>query len=104
MTAGRCLLFGWQSDLRDVPAIGDHSPRRSRFVYRLLIAWLHLIHPFARLLGRLRGLSIPQPVAPQHVTRHPWKAPVPSLRDAWASARLLAGGSVEGSCCCTPPY
>jgi hypothetical protein len=36
-------------------------------------------------------------VAPQHVTRHPWKTPVPALRDAWAAARLLTGGGTERS-------
>jgi GT2 family glycosyltransferase len=97
-TAGRCLLFGWRSDLRNVPPVGTLSAARSRVAYRLLIAWLHLIQPLARLRGRLRGLSEPQPLAPQHVTRHPWKAPVFALRDASASARLLLGGTVDRIC------
>ncbi len=96
-TMGRCLIFAWRSDLRGLPAIGRRSAARSRWIYRAVIAWLHLIQPLARLRGRLRGLSVPQSVAPQHVTRHPWKAPVPAWRDVLVAARLLGGGAVERS-------
>ena len=93
-TVIRCVMFAWRSDLGNLPSIADRSLRNSRWLYRALIAWLHLIQPLARLTGRIRGLSLPQ-VAPQHVTRHPWKAPVPALRDAMGSARLFAGRAVE---------
>jgi GT2 family glycosyltransferase len=96
-TAGRCAMFAWRSDLGDVPAIGRWSPAQSRGLYRALIAWLHLLQPMARFAGNLRGLSLSQGVATQHVTRHPWKLPVPALRDARASARLIAGGTTDWS-------
>jgi hypothetical protein len=96
-TLGRCAMFAWCSDLRGLPAIGRGSRRQSHHVYRALIAWLHLVQPVARFRGNLRGLSLSQGVASQHVTRHPWKAPVPALRDARAAARLLTGGRTERS-------
>jgi hypothetical protein len=90
-------MFAWRSDLSDLPAIGRWSPAQSRSLYRALIAWLHLLQPLARFSGNLRGLSLSQGVAPQHVTRHPWKTPVPAPRDARAGARLLAGGATAWS-------
>jgi len=97
ITIVRCVMFAWRSDLSGLPSIGRWSPGQSRRLYRALIAWLHLIQPVARLRGNLRGLSLSQGVAPQHVTRHPWKTPVPALRDARAAVRLLTGGGIERS-------
>jgi GT2 family glycosyltransferase len=96
-TVGRCVMFAWRSDLSDLPAIGRWSQAQSRGLYRALIAWLHLVQPMARFNGNLRGLSLSQGVAPQHVTRHPWKTPVPAPRDARAAAHLLAGGGTAWS-------
>ena len=97
LTAGRCAIFAWRSDLSDLPAIGRGSLAQSRLLYRLLIAWLHLVQPVARLRGNLRGLSLSQGVEPRHVSRQPWKTPVPGLRDARAAAQLLAGDSTSSS-------
>jgi hypothetical protein len=97
-TVVRCVMFAWRSDFRGLPPIGRWSLGQSRYLYRALTAWLHLIQPLARLRGRLRGLSsLPRVVAPKHVTRHPWKTPVPSLRDACASVRLFTGSGTERS-------
>ena len=96
-TLGRCATFAWRSDLRGLAAIGRWSRGQSRQMYRALIAWLHLVQPVARFRGNLRGLSLSQGVASQHVTRRPWKAPVPAARDARAAARLLTGGRIERS-------
>lgn len=97
VTVLRCAIFAWRSDLRGLPPVGWLSHPPSRQVYRALIALLHLLQPIARFRGNLRGLSLSQGVAPQHVTRHPWKTPVPSPRDARAAARLLAGGGTDRS-------
>ena len=94
-TVARCAWCGWRSNLDGLPAIGRWSLRQSRFLYRSLIAWLHLLQPLARFRGRLRGLSRPQPVAPKHMTRHPWKSPLPTLRDVVVSARLLTRAGTE---------
>ena len=96
-TVVRCAMCGWRSNLNGLPPIGRWSRRQSRFLYRGLITWLHLIQPLARVRGRLRGLSRSEAVAPQHVTRHPWKTPMPTPRDALASARLFTRGGVEQS-------
>jgi GT2 family glycosyltransferase len=97
MTAGRCAMFAWRSDLSGLPAFGRGAPAQSRLRYRALIAWLHLLQPLARLSGNLRGLSLSQGVEPRHVSRQPWKAPMPTPRDARAAARLLAGGGTACS-------
>jgi len=54
-TVIKCLLYGVRSDVAGLPAIGRLSRRASRGVYRLTIAALHFLQPFARLYGRLRG-------------------------------------------------
>jgi GT2 family glycosyltransferase len=100
ITLARCVRCGWRSDLDGLPAIGRRSMRQSRFLYRALIAWLHLIQPLARFRGRLRGLSRPQAVAPKHMTSHPWKAPQPTFRDVIASARLVTRAGTERSFWC----
>ena len=96
-TLYRCAMCGRRSDLRGLPPVGPWPFRENQALYRGLIAWLHLIQPVARLLGRLRGLSQPAAVEPQHVTRYPWKTPVPTLRDALASVRLFDRSGSERS-------
>ena len=96
-TATRCIQCGWRSDLTPFAPMGRSARRRSRLLNRALIAGLHLIQPFARLTGRLRGLSRPAAVMPQHVTRYPWKTPMPTLHDAVASARLFTRSGSERS-------
>jgi O-antigen biosynthesis protein len=92
-TLTRCWLFALRSDLAGLPGADSW---RGRLRYRALIAWLHLVQPVARVYGRVRGMwSPPTAVAPEHVMRVPWKAPVPSLRDAVRSALLLVGGSAQ---------
>ncbi len=95
-TIGRCVQFARRSDLSGLPPLGGRSLAASRRRYRGLIAWLHFIQPIARLYGRLRGMwSPPAPAASEHVSRMPWKAPLPSLHDVATSARLLVGGQAE---------
>jgi GT2 family glycosyltransferase len=89
LTLGGCLRYAWLSDLTGLPRVWGLPGRLSRGLYRGLIAWLHLVQPVARTVGRLRGLSQPEAVAPQHVMRHPWKMPMPSLRDAVTALRLV---------------
>jgi len=95
ITVARCIQCGWRSNLEGLPPIGRRSRWRSRFRYRALIAWLHLLQPLARFAGRLRGLSRPHAVTPRHMTGRPWKARRPTLRDVVASVRLLGRWGVE---------
>ena len=93
----RCVMAAAQSDLSGVRTTTRLSARQGRWLSRGLIAWLHIIQPIARVRGRLRGLERPARVTPQHVTRYPWKTPLPTLRDALASGRLLAHRGTEKS-------
>ena len=96
VTIGRCTVFGLRSGIEALPPIGRHSIRTSRALHRALIAWLHFLQPVARAWGRVRGMwSPPQVVESEHVARVPWKAPVPSLREAWSATQLLAGGAAH---------
>ena len=97
ITLARCVQCGWRSSLGGLLSIGGRSMWRSRLRYRMLIAWLHLLQPLARVTGRLRGLSRPKAIAPQHMTRPPWKPPMPRLRDVLPSARLVTGAGMERS-------
>ena len=97
LTLGGCLRYAWLSALTGLPRVWGLPGRLSRWLYRGLIAWLHLVQPVARTVGRLRGLSQPEAVAPQHVMRHPWKMPMPSLRDAVTALRLVGRGGRQRS-------
>ncbi len=97
VTVAQCARYGWHANLDGLPAIGRWSMRQSSFLYRGLIAWLHVLQPLARFRGRLRGLSRPRAVALKHVTRHPWKSPMPTLRDVVASMRLVTRTGTEHS-------
>lgn len=55
-TLSRCLLYGLRSDIDGLPTIGRLSRATSRALYRVTIATLHFLQPFARLYGRLRGV------------------------------------------------
>lgn len=88
-TLFRCGLCALQSDLRGLPGISSGPFRKTRVFHRALIGWLHLIQPWARFVGRLRGLAQPATVQAQHVTRHPWKTPVPTLQDSLRATRIF---------------
>ena len=94
-TLARCGQYASRSNLTGLPRIWGLPMMPSHGLYRAVIAWLHVIQPLARSRGRFRGLSRPETVAPQHVTRHPWKAPMPGPRDALAAARLVTRGRAE---------
>ena len=99
ITLARCAVYAWRTPLGGLPSIGRWSPRQSRWLYRVVITWLHLLQPLARLRGHIRGLSRPAEVTPQHVTRFPWRtptpSPVPTPRKVWSLIRLVAGGRLS---------
>jgi hypothetical protein len=101
-TLVRCAMFARQTSLEGLNPIGRLSHAPSRVVYRLVIAWLHLIQPLARMRGRIRGIwSMPQAgvadAPDQRVARLSKESPSPSWRDVLASGRLLAGGACARS-------
>jgi GT2 family glycosyltransferase/sugar lactone lactonase YvrE len=92
-TITRCLRFGWRSDLRNLASVRGVVSRTS---HRLLIAWLHFLQPLARFVGRMRGKwSPPETIDPARAMRLTWKAPIATLSDMLASARLLIGGAPQ---------
>ena len=95
VTCVRCGQFAARSDLIGLPRVWHLPAAPSRWLYRAVIAWMHAIQPLARSRGRFRGLSQPEAVAPQHVTRHPWKTPMPGPSDAVSAARLVTRGGAE---------
>ncbi|MEQ1855152.1 MAG: glycosyltransferase [Longimicrobiales bacterium] len=97
ITLGRCFQCAWRSNLDALPAPRGRSGHGGRWRFRLLITWLHVIQPLARLAGRLRGLSVPQAGAAKHRTSHPWKAPRPTLRDLVAAVSLVTRAGSERS-------
>lgn len=90
-TGIKCLVYGLRSDLTGLTPIGRLSPRSSRIGYRLTIAALHFLQPFARLHGRIRGaLSRPS-------LGHARRSRVPPLAPEAPShgLRLFFGKEVE---------
>jgi GT2 family glycosyltransferase len=59
-TLVKCGVYAVHSDVSVLPPIHRYSQTVSRGLYRVVIAWLHFVQPFARLWGRVRGyLNLP---------------------------------------------
>jgi sugar lactone lactonase YvrE len=86
-TLAKNISYAWRSDVDSLPG--------SPVWYRLVVAYLHFIQPFARVRGIIRGvLSPPQvtePVGPRQTSR----GPTPSLRESARALQLLCGGVTE---------
>ena len=91
ITVVQCLRYALASDIEALPNVGRRSRPASRAVYRLVIAWLHLLQPFARSAGQLRGVLSPPRVAPARNVR----ARLPSPGDVARSLFLLGRGTIE---------
>ena len=89
-TLARCLRYARAADVRTLPRLGTLSTRVSRWLYRLTIAYLHLVQPVARATGRLKGLISP-PVTEQGTPVRPVGEPTwREMGTAWRV--LLLGG------------
>ena len=91
ITVVQCFRYALASDIESLPNIGRHSRHASRAIYRLVIAWLHLLQPFARATGQLRGVLSPPKVAAPRTSR----APFPSSGDVARALYLLGRGTLE---------
>ena len=89
ITAAQCIRHAFASNIDTLQPIGPWSRGASRLIYRLLIAWLHLLQPYARARGALKGLLSP----PQAPSGSQPKAVRPTLADLWRSGLRLAGRS-----------
>ena len=91
ITVSQCVRYALASDIESLPGIGRCSKRASRAIYRLVIAWLHVLQPFARAAGHLRGLLFP-PTAVRPLSAH---EPRPSPGDVARTLYLLGRGTIE---------
>jgi GT2 family glycosyltransferase len=94
VTATRCVHHALASDIESLPPIGRCSRRASRATYRVLIAWLHFIQPFALASGRLRGMLSPPHLAPPN-WRRTAESHLPSAADLRRTVSLLARRVIE---------
>jgi hypothetical protein len=67
-TVIKCVIYGVRSDVTGLRPIARYSRATSVLIYRLAIAWLHFVQPFARLWGRARG-AMTRPEAHTNATR-----------------------------------
>ena len=91
ITVLQCVRYALASDIEALPNIGRHSRRVSRAIYRGMITWLHLLQPFARAAGRLRGVLSP----PNDAASRPPQAPRPTAGDVARMCYLVARGTIE---------
>jgi len=85
-----CVRYALASDIDALPPIGGRSPRASRLIYRLVIAWLHVLQPFARATGHIRGTLYPPGVSQPS----PVRALRPSPGELASALYLLVGGTI----------
>ncbi len=86
-TLAKNVSYAWRSDVDSLPG----NPRW----YRVTVAYLHFIQPFARVRGIIRGILEPpevkEPVGPRQTSR----GPTPSYRESARALTLLVGGVTE---------
>jgi GT2 family glycosyltransferase len=91
ITVVQCVRYARASDVESLPNIGRYSQYASRAIYRVVIAWLHLIQPFARATGQLRGVLSP----PKVVMKRTIRSPFPSPGDVLRTLYLMGHGTIE---------
>ena len=87
VTVAKNVVYALRSDVGSLPG--------GRLWYRTVVAYLHFLQPFARALGRLRGILAPPEVALPSAPRHTSRGPRPSTREARRALLLLSGTIVE---------
>jgi GT2 family glycosyltransferase/DNA-binding beta-propeller fold protein YncE len=63
--------------------------------YRMVVAYLHFIQPFARMRGQVRGVLSPPEVALPHPEQQRSRGPTPSRSEAKRALLLISGGVPE---------
>ena len=86
-TFAQNVSYAWRSDVDSLPG--------QPLWYRITVAYLHFIQPFARIRGIIRGILAPpevkEPVGPRQTSR----GPTPSYRESVRALTLLVGGVTE---------
>jgi O-antigen biosynthesis protein len=91
ITVSQCVRYALASDIELLPKIGRYSRQASRVIYRVVIAWLHVLQPFARAAGYLRGLLFRPTAALPPSARDPRPSPADVARTLY----LLGRGTIE---------
>jgi hypothetical protein len=91
LTVIQCVRYAFASDIETLPNIGRHSRRGSRAIYRGVIAMLHLLQPFARATGYVRGVLWP----PEITVSRSVHTPTTTAMDVARALYLLGRGTVE---------
>jgi len=86
-TLQKNISYAFRSDVSGLPG--------SRGWYRLVVAYLHFLQPFARIWGLIRGVLAPPEVALPVTEPRKSRGPRPALRDAWRALLLGAGSIIE---------
>jgi O-antigen biosynthesis protein len=71
------------------------SLKGNRLWYRAVVAYLHLIQPFARMSGQIRGILSPPEVTQPVAQRRTSSGPRPSWAEAWRALLLICGSVSE---------
>ena len=79
ITLLKCAIYARRSQVDDLPRVGSWRPSISRLIYRTVIAWLHVVQPFARTYGYIRGTLNPPAVGADEETQVTASA-LPDLR------------------------
>jgi O-antigen biosynthesis protein len=91
ITVIQCVRYALASDIEALPNIGRYSRLGSRAIYRVVITSLHLLQPFARATGYVRGVLRPPRVAAPGTIQ----TPRPTAGDVARALYLLGRGTVE---------
>ena len=59
ITLFKCAVYARRSDIDGLRPHPRYGAAMSRLIYRATIAWLHIVQPFARAYGHVRGLLRP---------------------------------------------
>jgi GT2 family glycosyltransferase/DNA-binding beta-propeller fold protein YncE len=94
MTLAKNISYAWRSDVGSLPG--------TRLWYRVVVAYLHFLQPFARIRGIIRGILSPPEVMGagegryvQAGSRQTSRGPRPSIRETRRALALLVGGVSE---------
>ena len=86
-TIAKNVAYALRSDVDSLPG--------NRSWYRVVVAYLHFIQPFARLAGQIRGVLSPPRSRCRSPARQTSRGPRPSFREARRALLLLSGSVTE---------
>jgi O-antigen biosynthesis protein len=89
VTLLKCAIYARRSEIDGLPPVAAWRPSISRLIYRTVIAWLHVVQPFARTRGYIRGILRSPSTSPGDATSA--TAAAPPARNTRRDFTLLLG-------------